>query len=177
MHVCIHMLIVHLICMQSQHHSSPPPHRFLSFPHPAFHLSPPQLFIFPSTMQLSVTCKCTTKSWVETWKQVCQDSDIIICMSILRLCRFYSRSSQLYSCKNLNMYSRPFGIGIAGDPLSYPSTLPSDNTCTQTHAIRKVHVTTLTNFKNIIQSHVKLIAIKLNIRICTTQQSLVCVFK
>ena len=75
------------------------------------------------------------------------------------------------------MYSRPSGIGIAGDPLSYPSTLPSDNTCTQTHAIRKVHVTTLTNFKNIIQSHVKLIAIKLNIRICTTQQSLVCVFK
>ena len=51
------------------------------------------------------------------------------------------------------MYSRPSGIGIAGDPLSYLSTLPSDNTCTQTHAIRKVHVTTLTNFKNNIQSH------------------------
>ena len=145
-----------------------PPPSFPSFSPSASHLP---------LMQLSVTCKCTTKSWVETWKQVCQDSDIIICMSILRLCRFYSRSSQLYSCKNLNMYSRPFGIGIAGDPLSYPSTLPSDNTCTQTHAIRKVHVTTLTNFKNIIQSHVKLIAIKLNIRICTTQQSLVCVFK
>ena len=110
LHACMHPYVVHLICMQSQHHSSPPPHRFLSFPHPAFHLSPPQLFIFPSTMQLSVTCKCTTKSWVETWKQVCQDSDIIICMSILRLCRFYSRSSQLYSCINLNMYSRPSGI-------------------------------------------------------------------
>ena len=72
----------------------PPTLSFISSPSLPTQHTHTQAFLYSLT-QLSTTCKCTTKSWVGTWK-----------LTGLLYVGFTRAHPQLCSCINLNKYSR-----------------------------------------------------------------------